>query len=53
VTTPYVGHRGWLGVRLDRGLDWNELAGIIEDAFAEVAPPKLVESARDVERGRR
>jgi hypothetical protein len=43
---PYVGHRGWLGVRLDRGLDWNELAGIVEDAFAEVAPPKLVETAR-------
>ena len=44
---PYVGHRGWLGVRLDRGLDWNELAGIAEDAYAEVAPPKLVEAARD------
>jgi hypothetical protein len=43
---PYVGHRGWLGVRLDRGLDWNELAGIVEDAYAEVAPPKLVEAAR-------
>jgi hypothetical protein len=42
---PYVGHRGWLGVRLDRGLDWDELAGIVEDAFAEVAPPKLVEAA--------
>jgi len=42
---PYVGHRGWLGVRLDRGLDWNELAGIAEDAYAEVAPPKLVEAA--------
>ena len=40
---PYVGHRGWLGVRLDRGLDWDELAGIAEDAYAEVAPPKLVE----------
>jgi hypothetical protein len=39
---PYVGHRGWLGVRLDRGLDWNELAGIVEDAYAEVAPAKLV-----------
>jgi hypothetical protein len=39
---PYVGHRGWLGVRLDRGLDWDELAGICEDAWAEVAPPKLV-----------
>ena len=43
---PYVGHRGWLGLRLDRGLDWDELAGIVEDAYAEVAPPKLVESAR-------
>jgi hypothetical protein len=42
---PYVGTRGWLGVRLDRGLDWDELAGIIEDAYAEVAPPKLVEQA--------
>ena len=43
---PYVGHRGWLGVRLDRGLYWDELAGIVEDAYAEVAPPKLVEVAR-------
>jgi hypothetical protein len=43
---PYVGHRGWLGVRLDRGLDWDELAGIVEDAYAGVAPPKLVEAAR-------
>jgi hypothetical protein len=43
---PYVGHRGWLGVRLDRGLDWEELAGIAEDAYAEVAPKKLVEAAR-------
>jgi hypothetical protein len=43
---PYVGHRGWLGVRLDRALDWDELAGIAEDAYAEVAPRKLVEEAR-------
>jgi hypothetical protein len=43
---PYVGHRGWLGFRLDRRLDWDELAGIVEDAYAEVAPPQLVEAAR-------
>ena len=43
---PYVGHRGWLGVRLDRGVDCDELAGILEDAYAEVAPSKLVEAAR-------
>jgi hypothetical protein len=43
---PYVGHRGWLGLRLDRRLDGDELAGIAEDAYAEVAPPKHVEAAR-------
>jgi hypothetical protein len=43
---PYVGHRGWLGVRLDRGLEWNEVAGIAEDAYVAVAPKKLVEAAR-------
>jgi hypothetical protein len=42
---PYVGHRGWLGVRLDHGLDWDELAGIAEDAYAEVAPARLVREA--------
>ena len=40
---PYVGHRGWLGVRLDRGHDWDELAGIVEDAYCTVAPKKLVD----------
>jgi hypothetical protein len=42
---PYVGHRGWIGVRLDRGFHRDEIAGILEDAYAEVAPPKLVEAA--------
>jgi hypothetical protein len=38
----YVGHRGWLGVRLDRGFDREEIAGILEDAYAEIAPPRLL-----------
>ena len=42
---PYVGHRGWIGVRLDGGFDHGEIAGILEDAFAQVAPPKLVDAA--------
>jgi hypothetical protein len=41
----YVGHRGWLGVRLDRGFDRGEIAGILEDAYAEVAPARLVAEA--------
>jgi hypothetical protein len=39
---PYVGHRGWLGVRLDRDPDWDEMAGIVEDAYRQVAPRKLI-----------
>ena len=38
---PYVGHRGWLGVRLDRALAWDEIAGIVEDAYRKVAPKRL------------
>ena len=39
---PYVGHRGWIGVRLDRAVDWDELAGICEEAYRAVAPKRLV-----------
>jgi hypothetical protein len=38
---PYVGHRGWLGVRLDRGLALDELTDLCEDAYCVVAPPAL------------
>jgi hypothetical protein len=37
-----VGHRGWLGVRLDRDLDWDEIAGIVEEAYRLVAPKRLI-----------
>lgn len=44
---PYVGHRGWLGMRLDGRFEWDEVAGIAEDAYAEVAPPKLLNAVVD------
>jgi hypothetical protein len=37
-----VGGQGWLGVRLDSGLDWKTVAALIERAWREVAPKKLV-----------
>ena len=39
---PYVGHRGWLGVRLDRDPDWAEIAELCQDAYRVVAPRTLV-----------
>jgi hypothetical protein len=38
---PYVGGRGWIGVRLDRGVDWDELDAICRDAYRAIAPPAL------------
>lgn len=34
--------RGWLGVRLDVDVDWDEVGGIVEDAYRVVAPKRLV-----------
>ena len=39
---PYVGPRGWLGVMLDRGLDWAQVAALVREAYEEVAPRALI-----------
>jgi hypothetical protein len=39
---PYVGHRGWLGVRLDVDADWDEIARIVADAYRVIAPKSLI-----------
>lgn len=40
---PYVGGRGWLGVRLDvDDVDWTEVEEIVTDAYREIAPKRLV-----------
>ena len=35
---PYVGPDGWLGIRLDRGLDWEVVSGLLAEAHELVAP---------------
>jgi hypothetical protein len=39
---PYVGHKGWVGVVLDTGPDWETVADLVLDAYRVVAPRKLV-----------
>jgi hypothetical protein len=50
---PYVGHKGWVGVRIDRDPDWRAVAGLVREAYREVAAPRLVarmEADRDARR---
>lgn len=42
---PYVGYQGWVGVRLDKGAAWPEIAAVLENAY-ETKKAKKVSSAR-------
>jgi hypothetical protein len=37
----YVGNRGWVGVRLDGKVDWDEIAELVEESYRLTAPKKL------------
>lgn len=39
---PYVGVRGWVGVRLDVPVDWDLVVDLVEDGYRLVAPRRLV-----------
>jgi hypothetical protein len=38
---PYVGHKGWIGIRLDGGADWNEIEALIRRSYRLTAPKRL------------
>ena len=38
---PYVGFRGWIGVRLDRDPDWDDIERVIREAYVAIAPKTL------------
>lgn len=37
----YVGHHGWIGVRLDVAVDWDEIADLVETSYRLTAPRRL------------
>ncbi|WP_203070214.1 MmcQ/YjbR family DNA-binding protein [Falsiroseomonas ponticola] len=38
---PYLGHKGWVGVRLGGAADWAEVAALVRRSFSLVAPRRL------------
>jgi predicted DNA-binding protein (MmcQ/YjbR family) len=38
---PYVGHHGWVGIRLDGEVDWGHAADLIEAGYRMTAPKRL------------
>jgi hypothetical protein len=43
----YVGHLGWIGVRLDRDARWDELVGVMQEAYLTRAPKKLLAALKN------
>lgn len=39
---PYVGPSGWVGIYLDRGPDWKEIAARLRESYTLVATKKLL-----------
>ncbi len=39
---PYVGPSGWVGIWLDGEVDWEEIAGLLEDSYRMTAPKRLL-----------
>lgn len=46
---PYVGHRGWIGLRLDVDPDWEEVAAVVRESYRCVAPKTLVRQLDDAD----
>lgn len=38
---PYLGPRGWVGVHVDRAVDWTEIAELLSDGYRLAAPKRL------------
>lgn len=40
--TPYIGQHGWTSIQNPAGEQWDELAGLIQEAYLRAAPKRLV-----------
>lgn len=40
---PYVGHKGWIGIRLDTSVDWDEVDAFVRRSYRLTAPKMLAE----------
>jgi hypothetical protein len=41
---PYVGHKGWIGVRLNSAVDWDEVFELVQRSYQMTAPKRLQQS---------
>jgi predicted DNA-binding protein (MmcQ/YjbR family) len=40
--TPYAAHQGWVSLRLDGTTDWDEVHGLVREAYRQVALKRML-----------
>jgi predicted DNA-binding protein (MmcQ/YjbR family) len=47
--TPYAAHQGWVSLRLNNQTDWNEVRGLVREAYRQVALQRMLKALDDAE----
>ena len=42
VPTPYAAHQGWVSLTVDSATDWAEVAGLVREAYRQVALQRML-----------
>src|SRR2546421_9078243 len=40
--TPYAAHQGWVSLPIDQATDWDEVAGLVREAYRQVALQRML-----------
>ncbi|MBI5284813.1 MAG: MmcQ/YjbR family DNA-binding protein [Chloroflexi bacterium] len=43
----YVGHKGWIGIRMEGSVDWAHVAELLRDSYRMTAPKGLAAQLQD------
>lgn len=42
----YVGHKGWLSVRVDSMVDWKEVERLVLESYRQIAPKRMAKKLK-------
>ena len=45
--TPYAAHQGWVSLRIDDRTDWDEVRGLLREAYCQVAPKRMLDALEE------
>jgi predicted DNA-binding protein (MmcQ/YjbR family) len=47
--TPYAARQGWVSLRIDAKTDWDEVRGLVREAYSQVAITRMLKALEELE----